>query len=161
MAKPNPDVTQDGKTEAAILQIQNVSSSVGEKRKEPQDHIMTDTVDESGGPEGSKTKDKEKEKWCFRCRTRGHTSAVCTTEFFCVICESDEHVATAWPLKKKQRPITHVVGYVVDDLGFYHIRHTPFTSTKKESNVALIRVEGGALSEEALREHLNIFEWNV
>jgi hypothetical protein len=44
--------------------------------------------------------------------------------------------------------------------------HTPFTSTKKESNVALIRVEGGTLSKEALRDHLKRlipgkFEWNV
>jgi hypothetical protein len=62
MAKPNPEVAQDGKTEAAILQIQKDSSSVGEKRKEPHDHIMTKAVDESGGPEGSKAKDKEKEK---------------------------------------------------------------------------------------------------
>jgi hypothetical protein len=166
MAKPNPEVAQDGKADAAILQIQNVSRSVGEKRKEPQDHIMTYVVDESGGPEGSKAKDKEKEKWCFMCRTSGHTSAVCTTELFCVICENDEHIATTYPLKKKQRPVAHVVGYAVDDLGFYHIPHTPFTSMKKESNVALIWVEEGPLPGEALRDHLKSlipgkFEWNV
>jgi hypothetical protein len=127
---------------------------VGEKRKEPQDHIMTDAVDESGGPEGSKAKDKEKEKWCFKCKTRGHTSALCTTELFCVICERDEHVVAAYPLKKMQWLVAHAIGYAVDDLGFYHIPHTPFTSMKKESNVALIRVERGKVSEEALRENL-------
>jgi hypothetical protein len=54
----------------------------------------------------------------------------------------------------------------VDDLGFYLIPHAPFKTMKKESNVALIWVEGGSLSEEALREHLkrlipSKFEWNV
>jgi hypothetical protein len=54
----------------------------------------------------------------------------------------------------------------VDDLGFYHIPHVTFMSMKKESNVTLIRVEGGTLSKEVLREHVKRpipgkFEWNV
>jgi hypothetical protein len=62
MKKPNLEVAQDGKTNATMLHIQKDSNSVGEKRKEPQDHIITEAVDESGGSEGSKAKDKEKEK---------------------------------------------------------------------------------------------------
>jgi hypothetical protein len=30
---------------------------------------------------------KSKGKWCFRCRSKGHVSAECSTILFCAICE--------------------------------------------------------------------------
>jgi hypothetical protein len=81
-------------------------------------------------------------------------SIECTIELFCVICENEEHVAAACPLRKKPRPVAHAVGYAVDDLGFYHIPHAPFMTAKKDGNTVLVCVEGGSLTEEALRGHL-------
>lgn len=63
-------------------------------------------------------KNKKKEKWCFRCCSKGHSKADCKVELFCVICESEEHMAPKCPTKKKQRPMAYAVGYAVDDLGF-------------------------------------------
>lgn len=98
--------------------------------------------------EDSVPKGKEKEKWCFRCRNRGHKSADCVAEFFCQVCESDEHVAANCPIKKKPRPVAHVVSYAHDNLGFYHIPHAPYVMTKKDGITALIKVIGECLSEE-------------
>jgi hypothetical protein len=69
-------------------------------------------------------------------------------------------------MRKKPRSVAHVVGYAVDDLGFYHIPHAPFTTAKKDGNTTLVRVEGGSLIEKALRGHLKKlilgkFEWDV
>lgn len=72
--------------------------------------------------EGSKEGERNKKKdWCFRCRTKGHVSAVCSTELFCQVRESNEHVAASCPIKRKPKPVAHAVGYAVDNLGFYHI----------------------------------------
>lgn len=91
-----------------------------------------------------KSKNKEEDKWCFRCCTRGHVNQECTAELFCNICESDEHVAAKCPLKKKPKPVALAVGYVIDNLSFYHIPHGPIPMSKKDGNTALIKVEGGA-----------------
>lgn len=87
-------------------------------------------------------------------------------ELFCVICESEEHVAPKCPTKKRQRPMSYVVGYAVDDLGFYHIPHGPIQPTKREGNTALLKVIGGHLTEAELVGHLKRlveakFDWEV
>ncbi|CAO2203924.1 unnamed protein product [Urochloa humidicola] len=113
-----------------------------------------------------KGKGKPEDAWCFRCCSKGHVSAECSTVLFCNICESDEHVAAKCPLKKKPRPVAVAVGYAVDDLGFYHIPHGPIAISKIDSNTVLIKVEGGSLTEEELVGHLKRlisakFEWDV
>ncbi|CAO2038762.1 unnamed protein product [Urochloa humidicola] len=113
-----------------------------------------------------KGKGKQEDAWCFRCCSKGHISAECTTQLFCNICESDEHVAAKCPLKKKPKPVALAVGYAVDDLGFYHIAHGPIPMSKLESNTVLIKVEGGSLTEVELIGHLKRlvstkFEWDV
>lgn len=110
-------------------------------------------------------RDKRKD-WCFRCRTKGHVSAECKTDLFCNICESEEHVAASCPIKKKTRPVAHAVGYAVDNLGFYHIPHAPYSTAKKDGITALITVTGGSLTEVELVGHLKHlvpgkFEWDV
>ncbi|TVU36606.1 hypothetical protein EJB05_18545, partial [Eragrostis curvula] len=109
---------------------------------------------------------KDKEKWCFRCCSKGHVKEVCTANLFCTICESEEHVAARCPMKRKPRPMAYAVGYAVDQLGFYHIPHGPINMTKKDGLTALIKVKGGHLKEEELIGHLKRlvpgkFEWDV
>jgi hypothetical protein len=53
---------------------------------------------------------------------------------------------------KKPKTMTIVVGYAVDDLGFYHIPHGPITPSTMDSITAVM--EGGSLTEEELRGHL-------
>ncbi|CAL5011144.1 unnamed protein product [Urochloa decumbens] len=116
--------------------------------------------------EGDAAKGKEKDKWCFRCRTRGHLAAECIAQLFCQVCESDEHVAAKCPIKKRPRPVAHAVGYAVDNLGFCHIPHAPYATTKKDGITALVKVIGGKLTEEELVGHLKRlvpgnFNWDV
>ena len=123
------------------------SSVVGEKRKK-------------------KTGKGKQEAWCFKCCSKGHVFAECTTPLFCNICESEEHVVAKCPMKKKPKPMALVVGYAVDDLGFYHIPHDPIQPSKMDSITALIKVKGGSLTEEDLRVHLKRlfcanFEWDL
>ena len=123
------------------------SSVVGEKRKK-------------------KTRKGKQEAWCFKCCSKGHVFAECTTPLFCNICESEEHVAAKCPMKKKPKPVALAVGYAVDDLGFYHIPHDPIQPSKMDSITALIKVERGSLTEEDLRVHLKRlfcanFEWDL
>ncbi|CAL5059495.1 unnamed protein product [Urochloa decumbens] len=129
-------------------EVEVEGSLVGEKRKK------------------KKGKGKPEDAWCFRCCSKGHVSAECSTPLFCDICESEEHVAAKCPLKKKPRPVAVAVGYAVDDLGFYHIPHGPIHVSKTDSNTVLIKVEGGSLKEEELISHLRRlfsakFEWDV
>jgi hypothetical protein len=93
-------------------------------------------------------------------------SAECIITLFCNICESEEHVAAKCPLKKKPKPVALAVGYAVDDLEFYHIPHGPITPSKMDSITAVIKVEGGSLTEEDLRGHLKRlfsanFDWDL
>jgi hypothetical protein len=106
--------------------------TTGEKRKDPQDQIMTEAGVEAADNARNRTKDKD--MCCFRCRSKGHASAECSTVLFC------EHVATARPVKKKLRPAVRWVMRWMDDLGFCHIPHAPFATTKKDGNTALVRV---------------------
>lgn len=108
---------------------------------------------------------KKSNNYCHRCRTKGHVSADCTAVLFCQICESDDHVAAKCSLKRN-RPMAYMVGYGVDNLGFFHIPHGPFPTGKKDSTTALIRVHGGNLTEEQLVGQLKRlvpgnFEWDV
>jgi hypothetical protein len=165
-ATPSLEVVEQRKAAQVLPQFQLEVRTTGEKRKDPQDHIMTEVGVEAADTARNRTKDRDKGKWCFRCRSKGHASAECTTVLFCVICESEEHVAAACLVKKKPRPVAHAVGYAMDDLGFYHIPHAPFATAKKVGNTALVHVEGGSLTEEALRGHLKRlipckFEWDV
>lgn len=43
---------------------------------------------------------KEKDKWCFRCCSKGHLKEFCIVDLFCNICESVEHVVAKCPTKK-------------------------------------------------------------
>lgn len=124
--------------------------------------VITDSVQVSG----EISKGKEKEKWCFRCCTKGHVKEECVSELFCKICESEEHVAPKCPMKKRPQPMAYAVGYAVDDLGFYHIPHGPIQISKQDSNMALIKVVGDQLTAEELIGHLKRlvpgnFEWDV
>ncbi|TVU31167.1 hypothetical protein EJB05_22842, partial [Eragrostis curvula] len=62
--------------------------------------------------------------------------------------------------------MAYAVGYAVDNLGFYHIPHGPFPTSKKDGITALIKVVSGELKEEELVGHLKRlvpgkFEWDV
>ncbi|CAO2148657.1 unnamed protein product [Urochloa humidicola] len=91
---------------------------------------------------------------CGRCTKKGHLAANCTNEVYCVICDKHDHMNFKCPLLKMPRPVAHAVGYAVHGLGFYHIPHPPLSKAKKDAKMALISVEGGALSQEQLVEQL-------
>lgn len=122
-----------------------------------------------GDKDGHKSdsgKGKKKDKWCFRCCSKGNAKEDCKVELFCVICESEDHVAPKCPTKKRQRPMAYAVGYAVDDLGFYHIHHGIIQASKKDGNTALLKVIGGHLTEPELVGHLKRlvqenFDWEV
>lgn len=91
--------------------------------------------------------------------------ADCTTEIFCQICESSDHVAAKCPLKKNH-PMAYLVGTGVDNLGFFYIPHGTISVTKNESTTALTEVQGGNLTAEQLIGHLKRlvsgkFDWDV
>ena len=70
------------------------------------------------------------------------------------------------PNEEKAEACGTLVGYAVDNLGFYHIPHDPIQPSKMDSITALIKVEGGSLTEEDLRVHLKRlfcanFEWDL
>jgi hypothetical protein len=56
--------------------------TTGEKRKDPQDQIMTEAGVEAADNARNRTKDKDKDMCCFRCRSKGHASAECSTVLF-------------------------------------------------------------------------------
>ncbi|CAN6275168.1 unnamed protein product [Urochloa humidicola] len=150
LADPASQLPEIQRREGKEVEIEDTEESklAGEKRKK------------------KKGKGKPEDAWCFRCCSKGHVSADCSTILFCNICESDEHVAAKCPLKKKLRPVAVAVGYAVDDLGFYHIPHGPIHMSKADSNTVLIKVEGGSLTEEELIGHLKRlfsarFEWDI
>lgn len=122
---------------------------------------------EHEGDNGAGNKErKDKDKWCFRCCTKGHVKEGCTSQLFCNICESEDHVAAKCPIKRKPRPMAYAVGYAVNDLGFYHIPHGPIDMSNQDGLMALIKVKGGQLTEQELIAHLKRlvptkFEWEV
>lgn len=108
---------------------------------------------------------KKGKAYCHRCCSKGHLFVDCTEVLYCQICESDEHVATKCPLKKN-RPMAHMVGSGIDNLGFFYIPHGTIQTDKKDCNTALVKVQGGQLTEEQLIGHLKRlvpgnFEWSV
>lgn len=94
------------------------------------------------------SKTQAKLKVCSRCTQKGHVAADCSSELYCDICDSVEHVNHRCPVLKQSRPTAHVMGYSVDGLGFYHIPHPPLQKSKKGSKTALVRIEGGCLTKE-------------
>lgn len=87
---------------------------------------------------------------CSRCSKKGHHAAVCTTEIYCVICNSNDHMNHRCHLLKAPRPVAHAAGYAVMGLGFYHIPHPPLPRVKKDTKKAQVSVVGGILSGEQL-----------
>ncbi|OQU90688.1 hypothetical protein SORBI_3001G028301 [Sorghum bicolor] len=87
---------------------------------------------------------------CSKCSKRGHLAVACTSEVYCVICDSHDHMNHKCPVLKAPRPVAHAAGYAVMGLGFYHIPHPPLPRLKKESKMAQVSVVGGSLSEEQL-----------
>lgn len=91
---------------------------------------------------------------CLRCTKKGHIAARCTTDIYCVICDSHEHVNHKCPILKMPRPVAHAVGYAVHGLGFYHIQRPPLVKAKRDSKTAIISVEGGHVSKEVVHKQL-------
>jgi hypothetical protein len=92
---------------------------------------------------------------CSRYTKRGHFAVACKSEIYCVICDKhNDHVNYKCPILKMTRLVVHVVGYVVDGLGFYHISRPPLPKAKKESRTALISIEGGHVPMEEVKRHL-------
>lgn len=94
------------------------------------------------------SKTQAKLKVCSRCTQKGHVAADCSSELYCDICDSVEHVNHRCPVLKQSRPAAHAMGYSVDGLGFFHIPHPPLQKSKKGSKTALVRIEGGCLTKE-------------
>jgi hypothetical protein len=63
--RPCVEVVELRKTIDVVPQVQQEAQTTGEKRKEPQDQIMTEAEEEAAVSVGSKAKDKDKDKWCF------------------------------------------------------------------------------------------------
>jgi hypothetical protein len=100
---------------------------------------------------------------CSRCSKKGHHAAVCTTEIYCVICNSNDHMNHRCHLLKAPRPVAHAAGYAVMGLGFYHIPHPPLPRVKKDTKKAQVSVVGGILSGEQLITQLKrvvLVKWN-
>lgn len=76
-------------------------------------------------------------------------------------------VKSMWQLNVQQReprPMDYVVGYAVDEMGFYHIPHGPINM--KDGLIALIKVKGWLLKEGEPIVHLKQlvlvnFDWEV
>jgi hypothetical protein len=103
--------------------------------------------------EGAATELKTGAK-CARCSKRGHASANCTAEIYCVICDKHDHVNYKCPILKFPRPVAHAVGYAVHGLGFYHIPRPPLPRARKDARTALVSVEGGRVPVEEIRRQL-------
>lgn len=82
---------------------------------------------------------KNKNKWCFRCCSKVHTKEDCKVEWFCVICESEGHVATKCPTKKRPKLMAYVVGYAVDDLVFTKFLMVQFRLQRKTVTLRYLR----------------------
>jgi hypothetical protein len=100
-------------------------------------------VDE-GGAAGANVKDTK--KFCFRCYKPGHGKLECIAKLLCEICGNTDKC----PILKQPRTLAHPCGHDVSGLGFYHIPHAPYTTTKSENRTALVTVEGGTLTMEQL-----------
>jgi hypothetical protein len=87
---------------------------------------------------------------CTRCTEKGHKTASCTSEVYCVICDKHDHVNFKCPILKMSRPFAHPVGYALYGLGFYHILRPPLARAKRDSKMALIFVESGVHREVAM-----------
>jgi hypothetical protein len=110
---------------------------------------------ESGDGVGGDTEETRVGVKCSRCAKKGHNTAACTAEIYCVICDAhNDHVNHRCPVLKLPRPVAHAVGYAVHGLGFYHIPRPPLSRAKKDSRMALISVEGGQVPMEEVRRHL-------
>lgn len=87
----------------AMIHDTSLDGGQSSKREAPLENDMNvDLVDEPGNEMDIGTSNKgrkEKDKWCFRCYSKGHVKEVCTTDLFCNICESVEHVAARCPMK--------------------------------------------------------------
>lgn len=104
---------------------------------------------------------------CVRCTKKGHLADKCTTEIYCVICNTpNDHMNHKCPILKLPRTVASVVGYAVHGLGFYHIPHPPLSRANKESKMAVIKVDGGQLDkEQVIRQLQRLFggrwKWEV
>lgn len=65
----------------------------------------------------------------------------CVEILFCHTCESDEHFAAKCPLKRN-KPVAYMVGYGVDNLGFFYIPHGPIPVSKKDNKMAFDQGSG-------------------
>lgn len=86
--------------------IHDTSLEEGQRSKEKHlldDEMNVDLHDGLDKDTESRTNNgkKDKDKWCFRCCTKGHVKEVCKANLFCNICQSDEHMAAKCPMKRK------------------------------------------------------------
>ncbi|CAN6251559.1 unnamed protein product, partial [Urochloa humidicola] len=106
-------------------------------------------MEEVGEDDDGVTGDSRTTMKCSRCTKKGHVVAKCTAELYCVICNThNEHMNHKCPILKMPRPVAHAVGYAVHGLGFFHIPHPPLSRARKDSKMALIKVEGGQLDKD-------------
>jgi hypothetical protein len=91
---------------------------------------------------------------CVRCAKKGHATAGCSATFYCVICDSNDHMNHRCPVLKLPRPVAHADGYAVHGLGFYHIPHPPLSRKLKDTKKGLIKVVGGDLGKVQVQAQL-------
>jgi len=123
---------------------------IGKHQHDKQDTEMIDAArdDEAEGVD-ARTGIK-----CVRCTKKGYSTANCTAEIYCIICDRKDHVNFRCSVLKMPRPVAHAVGYAVHGLGFYHIPHPPLLRARKDTKMALILVEGGQLVKEEVHRQL-------
>jgi hypothetical protein len=96
---------------------------------------------------------REKNPFCYRCHTKGHTMHVCNAILCCDICCGD-HVVKVCPNVKKMNITALPCGYAVEGLGFYFIPVAENPKEKAEEKYAVVRVLEGSITAEQLAVEL-------
>ena len=88
-----------------------------------------------------------KNPYCYRCYTKGHTLQECTSKFYCEVCESEDHIGSRCPIfRSNNKPSAELCGYAVDGLGFFHIPLSVGQRIKHDSKAALVKVTRGQMT---------------
>jgi hypothetical protein len=117
-------------------------AKVQQRAQAKEDVVMEEATKGGGGDAADEGKSGAK---CARCSKRGHATASCTAEIYCVICDKhNDHVNYKCPILKMPRPIANAVVYVVHGLGFYHIPRPPLARSRRDSRTTIISVEGAS-----------------
>ncbi|KAM0857879.1 hypothetical protein ACQ4PT_048192 [Festuca glaucescens] len=126
-----------------------------------------ETMPKGDVPNPAKKAKKVDKNPCFRCKQPGHQIDTCTAPV-CDICESPNHISSAYPLLQAPKPAITMYGYAIEQLMFFEVP-TGGAYKPKVDNVKLVKVtvEGDPMSipeiAECLRRIVPMenFQWEI